>query len=732
MATTNIDAFLVLMYSDEKVLNMLCEEFADLQLSEIATIEGSSSPLTEFPPDQGENIYRRILKYCMDQAPRLTSHMTKIIVRPNKSITPTDVLRVASAVGQLCYLADRNLNGLAKLRALTLQAGGLTNDSIDVLAKLGISSTSRAVCQLKDMFADIGPEVLLRMATKMPTRRLHDNVDWQSQHMMLECIMQENFDTSNLSTVPMPKEEALRMITPEFLLLNSPANASDRSKLISFVCREWASVLAKRRKESAAILGKLLPRQSKLTGQSAMTCSVSKLYACRETLHCDMLSFLLQVQVDHLEHVAASVGQDPAFRADLALLQDIEATVEDREAAEVRVHKVNQAYGEMIGHGDLMTVETWQVCKGIMAQSVTAFGRGEFLGPYQMGGLHSKMNKIIIDCKALIKRPTNFQDECSVAKLVALVGKTIHNDKKQIVKSDSTFERHSQMLADIGKAYGLNLWDNYLLLHPDKLAKVKTKADAENLIVDMFNEFGVLDNLLYDPSKHDPTQHEEVEPEQGQDDLFLNSRAGLIRFLLSMCYDACEELGDWENWLTVRRAMVLYFLAKSKNQDSKYAVWTLFDVVVEMSSSERTRMRMSKHMVANLSGTSTGGMFYYKVCETRVRQVKGGLRSCHGRADDLLLQKVIQGMTVIGGVTEHDKESTLQGKHGKEDSHDLVGEKARSDIEYQVCVTDPFNMKRVRQYDYYDKPRSSPYTGLVEADMVKFVERAAESYDEKY
>ena len=68
-----------------------------------------------------------------------------MVVRSDKSVTPTDVLRVASAVGQLSYLADRNLNGLAKLRALTLQTGGLSNDSTDVLAKLGITGTSTVV-----------------------------------------------------------------------------------------------------------------------------------------------------------------------------------------------------------------------------------------------------------------------------------------------------------------------------------------------------------------------------------------------------------------------------------------------------------------------------------------------------------------------------------------------------------------------------------------------------------
>ena len=201
---------------------------------------------------------------------------------------------------------------------------------------------------------------------------------------------------------------------------------------------------------------------------------------------------------------------------------------------------------------------------------------------------------------------------------------------------------------------------------------------------------------------------------------------------MSLGYDGCEELGDAKNWLTLRRAMILYFLAKSKTQDSKYAVWTLLDVVVEMAASERTRARMEHHMVANMSGTSTGGMFYDKVCETRVRQVKRALGSCHGRADDLLLQKVIQGMSVIGGVSDHDKESVLQGKYGKEASHKLVSAKAKSDIECNVSIADPFNRNRVKKYNYFDKPRSSPYTGLEMADMARFVDRAAETYSEKY
>ena len=171
MGTKDIDSFLKIMYSEQDVMNILCSEFADLQLSEIATVRGSSTPLTEFPPDQSSNIYSRILNYCMDQAPHLTSHMARMVVRSEKSITPEDVLRVASAVGQICYLADRNMNGLAKLRALTLQTGGLSNEGIDVLAKLGITGTSGGLCKQKDMFAEIGPKVMARMASKLPPSR---------------------------------------------------------------------------------------------------------------------------------------------------------------------------------------------------------------------------------------------------------------------------------------------------------------------------------------------------------------------------------------------------------------------------------------------------------------------------------------------------------------------------------------------------------------------------------
>ena len=56
----------------------------------------------------------------------------------------------------------------------------------------------------------------------------------------------------------------------------------------------------------------------------------------------------------------------------------------------------------------------------------------------------------------------------------------------------------------------------------------------------------------------------------------------VVRFLLSLVFDTCEEEGDAEGLRALRRVMVCYFLAhKPERLDSKYASFTLIDIVVD-------------------------------------------------------------------------------------------------------------------------------------------------------
>ena len=76
------------------------------------------------------------------------------------------------------------------------------------------------------------------------------------------------------------------------------------------------------------------------------------------------------------------------------------------------------------------------------------------------------------------------------------------------------------------------------------------------------------------------------------------------RLLLSLAFDCCESEGDAEGLRALRRVMVCYFLANKPNRlDSKYASFTLIDLVVELSESERTRKRMDLYVVINPSGS---------------------------------------------------------------------------------------------------------------------------------
>ena len=194
-----------------------------------------------------------------------------------------------------------------------------------------------------------------------------------------------------------------------------------------------------------------------------------------------------------------------------------------------------------------------------------------------------------------------------------------------------------------------------------------------------------------------------------------------------------EAEGDAEGWLTVRRLMVSYFLAHNLNkQDQKYAMFTMFDLVVEQAASPRTQARMKNSTSINVSGTRGGGLFLDKWCEHNVRKVKTCLRSCHGKIDDLLLDKMLSGLSVVSSICDHHRESVMREKVGKEGSHDFVGDRVKHILEEQVANADPFNREREVQHKFHKKPRSSPYTGMMESYLQRFVDRMQTIYNQKY
>jgi hypothetical protein len=183
----------------------------------------------------------------------------------------------------------------------------------------------------------------------------------------------------------------------------------------------------------------------------------------------------------------------------------------------------------------------------------------------------------------------------------------------------------------------------------------------------------------------------------------------------------------------VRRIMVPYFLCSNlRMQSSKYAASTMLDIVVESAASPRTKARMATTMVVNRSGNRGGGVWFDEHCEHGVRSVKASLSGCHNKVDALLLEKVINGLTVLNLVCEHNHASLLRDKKGKEQSHDYITDAVRDILEEQVAKEDPFNRGREKQHVFPVKPRGSPFSGLIEAEFGRFLARISDQYDEKY
>ena len=50
----------------------------------------------------------------------------------------------------------------------------------------------------------------------------------------------------------------------------------------------------------------------------------------------------------------------------------------------------------------------------------------------------------------------------------------------------------------------------------------------------------------------------------------------------------------------------------------------------------------------------------------------------------------------------------------------------------QVTESDPFNRQRSTRFEFRDKPRGSPYAGLKERELERFLARKAKEYERKY
>ena len=725
---TDLRDIIAILSEDQKVTDALGAMFSDICLAEVSQIDVNSGPLVEFPCSVNENVYCKIAEQGIQSCPQLMSLVINFVVRKGEPILPGHVMKISTLFSSMCHLVNHDLDALVKIRSLAMQMDGLSNLGLNLLSDCALSQCARSLSNHRDLFADIGCAVMDNTASDFPYQSILDNCDIQTEHLTVEVIEKESVDTSHLLTRSKTKAEALALFTKEQLFLNSEQNQAELDHFRYVVAVAAGRVLASKRPDAKKLADHLPFHHQHENSNNKLSPAVTfilKPYPYQETKNPDTIKLMIRIQRQFLQKVGKTMSHDPEFAKKLKLLEDPDAATEEREEAEQCVREVVQKHGEWLGGGDLLTVKMIQEARMLMAGSATAFGRLEFLGPFRLQLLHMKMKKICQDYAMCMKQEINFDDKISLPWLSALTRVKVSNKAKDIKKNDSTFERADQFIAAVQSYYLVNLFDNYMVTNSELLDDVKSTDTAVSFVLGMLDSFHI--QLYFDPNMTVPKKHE------GEDDMFDYCKEMVERYLLSLVFDICEEEGDAEGLRALRRVMVSYFLAKKpERQDSKYASFTLIDLIVELAASERSRKRMDLYVVINPSGTAGGGLFRDKFEEHCIRSVKDCLRGTHGGLDDIKLEKEIGGLSVLTGMQQHNRSSALRGKLGKEHSKDLVGETVREQLEENVAKYDPFNRDRKIKHSFLDKSKGNPFHGLTEVNLDRFIKRKKQEYNAKY
>ena len=215
------------------------------------------------------------------------------------------------------------------------------------------------------------------------------------------------------------------------------------------------------------------------------------------------------------------------------------------------------------------------------------------------------MAKTAQDIKTAMPSEQEVEDKGTLANVSAANGfnSWFSNKKPKIVRC-GFYEKHHQHLKAWQTPQMLNMFDNYVKLFEIDLTKLRRRADVVQLILDMLYHFGCL--WYWDPEYEDPMKERAC-------DLFKMARDSTIRLILDMSFRQCERENDAVGLRILRRIMIPYFRNKSKEATSAYARNLVMDMVVELSSSERSRARMDNLVCVNLSGTRGGYLFRDKV-----------------------------------------------------------------------------------------------------------------------
>ena len=258
-SSVDLRDLLAILNEETKVVDAFNIMLSDTCLAEISRLDSKVGPLVEFPASVNHNLYCETVEFGMNKCPSLVMFVINMVVKRGEPVLPSDVFKIATLFSSICYVANKDLDALVKLRSLTLQVDGLSNIGLDILSDMGLAQCARSLSNHRDMFADIGPSVMNATAACFPYQSTLDNCDMMQEHLTIETVEKETVDTRGLSTVKKSKEEALEIFNSNEFLIGLEEHTEERNHFLQVIAIAAAKILIKARPDACHHFAQYLP-----------------------------------------------------------------------------------------------------------------------------------------------------------------------------------------------------------------------------------------------------------------------------------------------------------------------------------------------------------------------------------------------------------------------------------------------------------------------------------------
>ena len=247
----NMEEIVVILAESPFIRNQLSTMEKSSILEEMLSMGRSynKGPLNSFPPNVNRNLYADIVRYGLENAPRMISLLIDLHTDRDKCISPENVIKIGFSFSQLAASVNDKLSALSKVKCLGLKSGGLSKEALDVAAVTGMTQSSRCVAEQNDFLAGISWELIAEHAKKYPHQSTMDNMDMKrngiQHHLTLSFIEIEQKCTEHLSTQGMSYEETLELFKTDLLLINSVQNKEAKEQLLKVITINLGRIFAR-------------------------------------------------------------------------------------------------------------------------------------------------------------------------------------------------------------------------------------------------------------------------------------------------------------------------------------------------------------------------------------------------------------------------------------------------------------------------------------------------------